>query len=53
MHRKFEPTRLSQATLEQAYAKVVAQHIRVVSIPAEQLEDSKPEYQPVAAGELR
>ena len=34
VHRKFEPNRLSQATLEQAYGNIVPPHIRVLCVPA-------------------
>jgi hypothetical protein len=39
VHREFEPNRLSQATLEQAYAKIVPQHIRILDIPAGEMEE--------------
>jgi hypothetical protein len=39
VHQKFEPNRLSQATLEQAYAKIVPQHIRILDIPAGEVEE--------------
>ena len=33
MHRRFEPDRLSPATLIQAYAHIVPYHIRVLRLP--------------------
>ena len=39
VHREFEPNRLSQAALEQAYAKIVPQHIRILRVPAGEMEE--------------
>ncbi len=39
VHRKFEPNRLSYTTLEQAYAKIVPQHIRILDVPAGEMEE--------------
>jgi hypothetical protein len=34
VHRKHEPSRLSQSILAQAYSKVVPHHIRILRVPA-------------------
>jgi hypothetical protein len=39
VQREFEPNRLSQAILEQAYAKIVPQHIRILDIPAGEMKE--------------
>ena len=41
VQREFEPNRLSQAILEQAYAKIVPQHIRVLDIPAGEMKEQQ------------
>lgn len=41
VHRKFEPSRLSEVLLEQAYVKVVPPHVRVLSASAGQWEGSR------------
>ena len=41
VQREFEPKRLSQAILEQAYAKIVPQHIRILDIPAGEMEEPR------------
>jgi hypothetical protein len=44
VHRKFESNRLSQAALEQAYAKIVPQHIRILDVPAGEMEEPREVY---------
>ena len=39
VQREFELNRLSQAILEQAYAKIVPQHIRIIEIPAGEMKE--------------
>jgi hypothetical protein len=41
VHRKFEPNRLSPAALEQAYAKIVPQRIRILDVPAGEMEEPR------------
>jgi hypothetical protein len=53
VHQKFEPNRLSQASLEQAYAKIVPQHVRVLRIPISQLEEPQEVYQLARARSVR
>jgi len=40
VRRKYEPTRLSQAIMEQAYTRIVPQYVQVLCIPTGELEDS-------------
>ena len=46
VRRNFEPSRLSQAIMEQAYAKVVPHHIRVLRLPAGRLGELHEACQP-------
>ena len=39
VQREFEPNRLSQTILEQAYSKIVPQHIRILDIAAGEMEE--------------
>jgi hypothetical protein len=34
VHRKYEPNRLSQNIMAQAYSKVVPHHVRILRVPA-------------------
>jgi hypothetical protein len=45
VHRKFEPNRLSPAMLEQAYAKIVPQHIRILRVPVGEMEGPQKVFQ--------
>jgi hypothetical protein len=40
VHRKYEPTRLSQAIMEQAYTTIVPRYIQVLRVPTGELEES-------------
>ena len=40
VHRKYEPTRLSQAIMEQAYTRIVPRYIQVLRVPTGELEES-------------
>jgi hypothetical protein len=39
VHRKFEPNRLSQATLERAYTTIVPQYILVLRAPTDKFDE--------------
>jgi hypothetical protein len=45
VHRKHEPSRLSQSILAQAYSKVVPHHIRILHVPAgeQELNETRPQ----------
>jgi hypothetical protein len=47
MHRKHEPSRLSQSILAQAYSKVVPHHIRILRVPAgeQDLHEARPQVE--------
>ena len=40
VHRKYEPTRLSQAIMEQAYTRIVPRYIQVLRVPTGEMEES-------------
>jgi hypothetical protein len=47
VHRKHEPSRLSQSILAQAYSKVVPHYIRILRVPAgeQNLHEARPQAQ--------
>lgn len=53
VHREYEPNRLSQAILEQAYAKIVPQHIRILRVPAGEMGERQETHQLPRARSVR